>query len=253
VRRPTTLLRRVAAPTVTVLSLLGLAGCALPGLAIGGDDSVDLPAGTRLFASRPETADCSRVDIVALRQISGEDLPAPEPVLAPDDASRPNLTWAGCIGRQTTSASQSSSASSTDDPSASPRDQTPAAERSSAGTGSQDSSGTVVWMVWFATSAAATSDKPRDNPLAGQADVRLIDRRTTLADSPADIQLGVHADDHQTLVLVTVEDPGTHRAAAECGVAGVPGDAADDAVQWCLKSISGQLLRRSGGVSPTTG
>jgi hypothetical protein len=108
-------------------------------------------------------------------------------------------------------------------------------------------------MVWFATSAAATSAKARENPLAGQADVRMIDRSTTLGDAPATVTLGVHASDHQTMVMVTVYDPTTHRSAAECGIASVPGEAADDAAQWCLQTISEQLLHRPlGAVSPTT-
>ena len=54
----------------------------------------------------------------------------------------------------------------------------------------------------------------------------------------------MHADDHVTLVLVSVFDPQSDRAAAQCGVVQVPGDRADDVVDWCLRAIRGQLIGR---------
>jgi hypothetical protein len=110
----------------------------------------------------------------------------------------------------------------------------------------------VSWIVSWATSSAATTTTPFENPEVGQPDVRVLTRTTTLADARAVAVLAVHADDHQTTVTVTVYDPASDRDAAECGVATVPGDAADGTVTWCLDTLA-RLMLRGSSPTPTSG
>ncbi|HEX2805090.1 MAG TPA: hypothetical protein VHN80_02840, partial [Kineosporiaceae bacterium] len=203
------------------------------------DDRVELRAGAQLFATRPAKADCARVDVGALRQMTGVDEPAPEPVLASQQGEKPSLTWAGCVGWEPAAAA-SGAAASGGDPGATDPATDPAADRR------------VMWIVSYATSAAASSDKVTENPLVGGQDVRTLIRSTTIGSARAQVQLSVHADDHETLVLVNVFDPATGRAGAQCGITAVPGGRADDVVQWCLNAITGQLVRKTARAAAAT-
>jgi hypothetical protein len=213
--------------------MLLLAGCATSGPG-AGDDRVELPAGAKLFASRPAKADCSQVDVGALRQMTGVDEPAAQPVLASQAGEKANLTWAGCVGWEPAAAA--SPAASGSDASAAD----PAADRR------------VMWIVSYATSSAASSDKVTENPLVGGQDVKTLIRSTTIGSARAQVQLSVHADDHETLVLINVFDPVTGRAGAQCGITSVPGGRADEVVQWCLNAITGQLVRKPARAASAT-
>jgi hypothetical protein len=217
-----------------LLAVLLLGGCAVSGPGLR-DDRVELPAGARLFATRPAKADCARVDVGGLRQMTGVDEPAPEPVLASQRGEKANLTWAGCVGWEPAAAASDAAASGSDaaatDPAASRR---------------------VMWIVSYATSSAASSDKVTEDPLLGGQDIKTLTRSATIGSVKAQIQLSVHADDHETLVLVNVFDPITGRAAAQCGITAVPGGRADDVAQWCLQAITGQLVRSTARAAAAT-
>jgi len=197
--------------------------------------------GTPLFASPPSSADCSKLDFAGLRALVSDDLPAPRPILTYADPDRKSLTWAGCAGP----ASRSGAAAASPSPSTSPSSSSGASSGSGSSSGSAEPEGsrTVDWMVRYATTRDAALKDRISDPLGGTKGVRNLVRTAVLGDAPARIHLDVHADDHDTLVLVTVEDPSTRHDAAECGVVGVPGGNADKVVDWCLRAISGQLLR----------
>jgi hypothetical protein len=129
-----------------------------------------------------------------------------------------------------------------------PQEKEPSAE--DAGEGSDATSaapegttGAVDWLVRYATSAAAARPGPFANPVPDGGQSRTLVRAARLGEARARVELSVHADDHSTLVMVSVFDPRTGRNGAECGVTQVPGDVVEEAVAWCLQAVAGQLVR----------
>jgi len=191
--------------------LLGavLSGCGVPVAGTGPDAAVPLDA--HVFgAQRPTWADCSRVDLAGLGEISAIEVPAGTAQLELLDPKRPELSWARCVGL--------TEATSTDQ-------------------------GKVVWLVSFATSTDATTDADRVPQLGPQPSMRALTRPARLGDARAEVLLDVHADTHDTVVFVTVYDPQTQRAAASCAIAQARGDEADRAADWCLKTVADQLAK----------
>ncbi|HEY6793418.1 MAG TPA: hypothetical protein VI248_01905 [Kineosporiaceae bacterium] len=194
-----------------------LAACGGPVAGTGSDAPV--PPGTPVFGPyRPSTADCGRINLADLNQLSAVSVPeatAERKVVE----SRPDRIWASCVGRTPLSRASDGSVSG----------------------------GDVVWLVSFATSPAATSDSERMSTRETSSGFRTLVRSARLGDAQAQVVMDVHQDDHQTLLVVTVFDPQTGRPAARCGLAAARGDRAEDAVDWCLKAVSDQLLRRPRG------
>lgn len=221
---------------VSALVATSLAACS--SLAGGGPELVALSPGTVLFAAPPPLADCARIDVTGLRGLTLTEPPAAKGILTFADPGQPTRTWAGCVGPTETAA--------TPTPAGGPPSGSGGAAATATGTTAtpEGSTGTVSWLVRYAT----TSDAARTEPLSAAgseaADSRTLIRSATLADARVRVELSVHADDHRTLVLVTVFDPRTGRNAAECGLQEVAGDAAEAAVSWCLGALAGQLVRR---------
>jgi hypothetical protein len=203
-----------------------LAACAAPVAGTGSEAPV--PLGTRVFANRPAAADCSKVDMTGLARVSAVSPPTGQAGLIRVDPAKPDLVWATCTGRSTPEES----------PGASPSPTAAAA-----------SSGELVWLVSFATSEAATSDSERMATTETESGFRALVRPARLGDAKAQVVMDVHADDHQTLLVVTVFDPRTGRPAAKCGLAAAKGEYADEAANWCLQQLSTQLMRRGGGAT----
>jgi hypothetical protein len=211
---------RVTAAGIAWLAVAALAACGAP--VAGAGASAPVPSGTTVFAaSRPSSADCSQVDLGQLNQFSAVSVPKGKAELKEVD-SRPDRIWASCVGRSPVARAADGSVSG----------------------------GDVVWLLSFATSAAASSDSQR-MPTNETADgFRTLVRPARLGDAQAQVVMDVHADDHQTLLVVTVFDPQTGRPAARCGLAAARGERADDAANWCLKALSVQLLRRASEAQP---
>lgn len=219
--------RRRAATTGGLLagaaSLVALvAACAAPEAGTGVQAPV--PPGTRIFASRPASADCGRIDMSGLEKFSAVTPPAGQAGVIHVDVSNPDLVWASCTGRSAPDESPGASPSST--------------------ANSAASGGSLVWLVSFATSEDATTDSERMNTSETESGFRALVRPARLGDARAEVVMDVHADDHQTLLVVTVFDPRTGRPAAKCGLAAAKGEYADEAANWCLQQLSAQLLRR---------
>jgi hypothetical protein len=196
-----------------------LAACAAP--VAGTGSQAPVPPGTQVFATRPQSADCSRVDMAGLRDLSAVAPPAAQQALVPLEAD-PELKWATCVGLQEVA-----------DPSPSP-----------SGTASASPKGQqAVWLLSFATSEAATSEEERMSTRETASGFRALVRPARLGNAKAEVLMDVRAEDHQTLLVVTVFDPRTGRPAAKCGLAAARGDRADDAANWCLRQLSDQLLR----------
>lgn len=245
-RRP-----RRAAALATALLALSLSACATSGPV--AQDGVDLPPGTSLFAAPPSLADCDRIDVAGLQAFSTARLPQPRPIVTFADPAKRDRTWAGCVGQAETQASDGGSGGAADPAAGSGQKATTADDAGAPSPGKdappeptqEGTIGPVAWLVRYATSGPATRARPFANPIPDGGANRTLVRSSYLGDAPARVELSVHADDHTTLVMVTVFDPGTGRNAAECGVGEVPGSAVDDVVTWCLRTMAGQLVRKA--------
>ena len=191
-----------------------LAACGAPVAGTGPEAAVPLDA--HVFGTqRPSWPDCSKVDVAALGELSRLEIPAGTAQLELLDPKRPELTWGRCVGLTPL---------------------TQAADGSVTG-------GATVWFVSFATSPEATTNDERVPSMAPAPSMRALVRPARLGDARAEVLLDVHADTHDTVVLVTVFDPGTGRAAATCAVASARGDEAERVADWCLKSVADQLAK----------
>jgi hypothetical protein len=240
--------RRKAALALGTPSLLvALAGCAPT---VTTPVGLSLPSGARLFAAPPARADCARLDLDGLRTVAGGDVPTPTPILTYADAAKPHLTWTGCAGvlpAANSSADSTATDQPTDGASTAANNNGSAAKSSGSGAATAEGSvGQVSWVVRYATTSAAARTAPRTNPLADATDVHSLSRPARLADAEGTVVLDVHADDHATLVWVTVRNPATGRQSAECGLVDVPGASADAAATWCLGAVAGLLVHGAG-------
>jgi len=204
--------RRLRAVIAAALAAGTTAACAAA--VAGTAEGFPVPASARLFgATRPAWADCSRVDTGGLGRLLAVDVPAGHADRKPLDPATPNLTWARCTGRA------------------------PSALTGVPGTGP------MVWIISFATSQAATSEGGRLD-IGDQGDGwRELRRSGRLGDARAEVWLDTHESDHETLLVITVIDPTTGRPAAQCGLGSVRGALADEAADWCLRAVAGQLTR----------
>lgn len=240
---PVTSRLRRSRPPVPALAAIGLAALLASACSTSGparQAGVDLAPGTALFAAPPPLADCDRIDVVGLQAFSTAQLPQAHRIVTFADPAKPNRTWTGCVGPGERPSGDAGSQATPEGSTG-----TQATPEGSTGTKAtpEGSTGSVAWLVRYATSEAATRTRPFTNPVTDDGANRTLVRTSSLGDARVRVELSVHADDHSTLVMVTVFDPRTGRNGAECGVVDVPGSAVDDVVTWCLRNVADQLTR----------